>query len=67
MSAALEAALARLYADADALALFLREPQLFFDALGLSETDRAALRAMDRVGLRMAARSFAGKRARRGN
>jgi hypothetical protein len=65
MSAKLEIALARLYADTDSLSLYLREPETFFDSLALTEHDRVALRNIDRVGLRMAARSYTNKRGAR--
>jgi hypothetical protein len=65
MSAKLEIALARLYADADSLSQFWREPETFFDSLALTESDRIALRNIDRVGLRMAAKSYANKRGAR--
>ncbi|MBL8519901.1 MAG: hypothetical protein JNK75_04450 [Betaproteobacteria bacterium] len=66
MSALLEAFLARLYADEHALSMFLRDPEAAMDGAGLVEADRAAMRAADLVGLRMAAKSYANKRAGRG-
>ena len=60
--ASLEACLARLYADPGALEAFLAAPEAAIAAAGLNEQDAAALRAVDRVGLLMAARSYAEKR-----
>jgi hypothetical protein len=63
--ATLETFLARLYTDPEALKAFLEAPEAVLARSGLSAEDqRAALKA-DRVGLRMAARSFAHKRSRK--
>ena len=62
-SVALEAYLARLYTDIDAREAFLAYPERAARAEGISDTDAAALRDIDRVGLRMAAESYAHKRA----
>ncbi len=59
----LEAFLARLYADEAALAQFLANPGAAALAAGLDAAEAAALAAVDRDGLVMAARSFAAKRA----
>ncbi|HEX4859204.1 MAG TPA: hypothetical protein VFV17_09300 [Usitatibacteraceae bacterium] len=61
----LEAFLARLYADREALNLFLRAPEDAMREAGLDEIECAAMRSADVVGLRMAARSYANKRAGR--
>lgn len=62
MSAALETFLARLYAEPEALSLYLRDPETCMSASGLGEDDCAAMRKADVVGLRMAARSYLNKR-----
>jgi hypothetical protein len=62
MSAALEAYLARLYLDADARHAFLADARAAATRAGLAPTDVAALETIDRVGLELAARSFAAKR-----
>lgn len=59
----LQACLAVLYTDATARERFLSDPEQAAQNYALSETDRAALLAMDRAGLVLAARSFAKKRA----
>jgi hypothetical protein len=64
-SAQLEAALARLYTDAAWREQFLAAPVATARAAGLSQDDAAALAAIDRVGLQMAAASFAHKRESR--
>jgi hypothetical protein len=64
-SPALEAFLARLYADEATLAAFLDNPGPLLAASGLAEAEIAAVRAIDRVGLVMAARSYRAKRAGR--
>ena len=61
-SPALEAFLARLYADEAALAGFLAGPAAALAAAGLAPDERAALLAIDRPGLIMAAHSFRAKR-----
>jgi hypothetical protein len=65
VSALLEAYLARLYLDRDARAAFVEDPRGEAIAAGLAEAEVAALERIDRVGLELAARSFAGKRAGR--
>lgn len=62
-SPAFEAFLARLYADEAARERFLRDPRGEAGAAGLTETQTAALEQIDRDGLRLAAHSFARKRA----
>ena len=64
-SPALEAFLARLYADETALARFLDDPDAALAASGLDPAEQSALAAIDRAGLIMAARSFAAKRSGR--
>jgi uncharacterized protein len=61
-SARLEAFLARLYTDEAALADFLAAPAASAGAAGLDAEEIAALSAIDRDGLVMAARSFRAKR-----
>ena len=63
MSAAFEAFLARLYIDAEARAAFLADPLAAARRAGLDAKDAAALAAIDRPGLELAARSFTAKRA----
>jgi hypothetical protein len=63
MSLRMESFLARLYVDAGARQRFLRNPDGVARRYGLSEAERAALIAIDRVGLELAAASFARKRA----
>jgi len=63
MSLRVESFLARLYVDAGARQRFLREPDVVARRYGLSEAERAAFVAIDRVGLELAAASFARKRA----
>jgi hypothetical protein len=58
----LEAFLARLLVDADLRESFLREPDAEALRAGLGEAERQALRAIDRIGLGLAARSIAAKR-----
>ena len=62
-SRALEALLARLYVDAQALPAFLADPVAAARAAGL---DAEAMTHLDRRGLVLAARSFAHKRAGKG-
>ena len=62
----LEAFLALLYTDAAARGRFLADPAGEAHAAALDESETAALVAIDRVGLALAARSFAAKRASRG-
>ncbi len=62
-SPAFEAFLARIYVDADFRARFLADPRGESARAGLSPGDSAALDRIDRVGLAMAARSFARKLA----
>ena len=63
----LESFLARLYTDADMRARFLTDPAAEARQAGLSPTDRAAVLQIDPIQLRLAARSFAHKRHKRGN
>jgi hypothetical protein len=58
----LEAFLARLYTDQSALQAFLAAPAASAAAAGLDAGEIAALVAIDRDGLVMAARSFEAKR-----
>ena len=62
-SVSLEAYLARLYTDAIARQNFLAEPAGEAHRAGLSDAEACALQAIDKAGLRMAATSFANKRA----
>jgi len=62
-SPALEAFLARLYTDEAALAAFLGAPDEAMRRAGLDAAALAALRALDRDSLVMAASSFRAKRA----
>jgi hypothetical protein len=57
--------LAQLYVDPALRERFLAEPLAEASRAGLSEEQCRALAAIDRVGLNMAARSFAHKRARK--
>ncbi|MBL8524466.1 MAG: hypothetical protein JNN20_12315 [Betaproteobacteria bacterium] len=59
----LEVYLARLYTDAVARETFLSDAETAARAAGLSEEDIDSLRTIDRAGLRMAADSYASKRA----
>ncbi|MCY7387264.1 MAG: hypothetical protein LH481_04250 [Burkholderiales bacterium] len=62
-SVSLEAYLARLYTDATARQNFLADPAGEAQRAGLSDADASALQTIDEAGLRMAATSFANKRA----
>ena len=64
-SPAFEAFLARLYVDAAFRARFLADPDLEGREAGLSHEERIALKAIDRVGLELAARSYENKRKKR--
>jgi hypothetical protein len=66
VSAAFEAFLARIYTDAGARARFLEDPRGEARRAGLDPRDQDALAGVDRIGLEMAARSFAAKRAAAG-
>jgi hypothetical protein len=59
----LEAYLARLYTDAAARERFLADPVGEARQAGLDEADAIAMRDIDQAGLRMAATSYANKRA----
>jgi hypothetical protein len=59
----LEAFLARLYTDAALRREFLAEPLAAARRAGLKEREAAALAAIDRTGLELAAESYARKRA----
>jgi hypothetical protein len=65
-SPALERFLARIYVDPQARARFLEDPRAEATRAGLQEDQCRALEAIDRVGLQMAARSYARKRERKG-
>jgi hypothetical protein len=60
----LEAFPARLLVDRVARERFLVDPATEAARADLSESERTALRALDRVGLELAARSVRGKRRR---
>jgi hypothetical protein len=62
-SPALEAFLARLYTDAALLERFLSAPGCEAQRAGLDEHAAVALENIDKAGLRMAAASYARKRA----
>jgi hypothetical protein len=62
---AFEAFLARLYVDAELRARFLADPHGEAARAGLDADEGRALAAIDRVGLELAAASFARKRADR--
>jgi len=64
-SATFEHFLATLYVDSAVRERFLADPHAEAARAGLSEEQCRALEAIDRVGLKMAARSFAHKRARK--
>lgn len=59
---ALEVFLARLYSDAALLSAFMQAPEAVARQAGLDEPGVAALLAIDREGLSMAAHSYARKR-----
>jgi hypothetical protein len=63
---AFETFLARLYVDAELRAAFLADPAATARAAALDDGEVAALTAIDRQGLELAARSFAHKRAAKG-
>ncbi len=60
-----ETFLARLYADREFRDSFLESPALIVQGVGLDEHEQRAALAIDRPGLRMAARSYEFKRAGR--
>ena len=62
MRLSLEIFLARLYAEPEALSVYLHDPEACMSEAGLAEDDCAAMRKADVVGLRMAARSYLNKR-----
>ncbi len=64
-SARFETFLARLYCDAAFLDRFLASPDETAAEAGLSEHERRAAAAIDRVGLKMAVRSYRAKRQHR--
>ena len=64
-SVAFERFLANIYVDPAARERFLADPRAEAARAGLSDEQCRALEAIDRVGLKMAARSFAHKRARK--
>ena len=65
-SPALERFLAKIYVDAEARRRFLDAPYDEAARAGLPDEQCRALEQIDRVGLDMAARSFARKRERKG-
>ena len=60
---AFEAFLAKIYTDADFRRRFLDDPQRLAAEHGLSEEESSHLMNIDRVGLELAAKTFAYKRA----
>jgi hypothetical protein len=64
MSPAFESFLARLYVDRAARDRFLADPRGAATAAGLAADEIAAVVEIDRVGLELAAKSFAHKRRR---
>ena len=62
-STTLEVYIARLYTDATARENFLADPDTEARNAGLSDADAVALAGFDKAGLRMAATSYANKRA----
>ncbi len=62
---AFEEFLARLYTDAELRAAFLADPAGVARSAALTDAEIAALAAIDRQGLALAANSFAHKRAAR--
>jgi hypothetical protein len=64
MTPAFESFLARLYVDRNARARFLADPRGEVASAGLAADEIAAALAIDRVGLELAAASFAHKRRR---
>ena len=63
----IERFLAEIYVDSDARERFLRDPQGEAARAGLSRDECLELEQIDRVGLGMAARSYAVKRSRKTN
>ncbi len=63
-SVALEAYLAKLYTDTAERKIFLVDPVNAARNAGLSAAEAESLRTIDKAGLRMAAASYAHKRAR---
>lgn len=64
-SSRLEQFLAKIHVDSEARARFLKAPRAEAARAGLPEDECVALENIDRVGLEMAARSYARKRARK--
>jgi len=64
-SSALERFLARIYVDPKIRERFLEDPRAEGRRAGLPEDQCLALEEIDRVGLEMAARSYARKRAKK--
>ena len=62
-AAAIEIFLARLYTDEALRAAFLAQPDRVAREAGLDEATSAAVQAIDREGLVLAARSYASKQA----
>lgn len=63
----LERFLANIYVDANARARFLANPKAEAARAGLTEDQCLALESIDRIGLEMAARSYARKREHKTN
>jgi hypothetical protein len=63
----MELLLARLFADCDAVERFLANREAYARHFGLTATQLADLSTIDAASLRFAARSFARKRASRGD
>jgi hypothetical protein len=61
-----EVLLARLFTDAELRAAFAKDPERVCQEFGLDAQAAAAFRRADAVGLELAARSYARKRARPG-
>lgn len=61
-TSAMEAFLARIYVDANARARFKADPLAEASHAGLSPDECAAIMKIDRIGLELAAHSFAKKR-----
>jgi hypothetical protein len=60
-----EVLLARLFTEAELRAAFLKNPEAVGRELGLDAATLASFGRLDRVGLELAARSYAHKRQRR--
>jgi hypothetical protein len=62
-AAAVESLLARLYTDDELRLRFIADPRAIAAAAGLDAAEAEALERIDRVGLELAAESYARKRA----